>query len=165
MKPRAAAPAVISLGSNIGDRRLNLLHAVDRIRRRMRLVRVSSLFETDPVEAPPGSPAFLNAVVLLLHYGGAERLLAEMLGVEEELGRVRRQKNGPRVIDLDLILYDAAVRSSRSLTLPHPRYREREFVLAPLREIAPWWVDPLDQTLVGSIRGHGEVRRIGPLLS
>ena len=164
MKPAAGVPALLSLGSNLSDRRLSLLRAVDRIRKRMLLVRVSSMYETEPVQAPPGSPRFMNAVALVLHHGGADNLLAEMMAVEEELGRVRRQQNGPRIIDLDLIFYDAAVRASRSLTLPHPRYREREFVLAPLREIAAWWIDPVTQSPVGSMHGVGEVRRIGRLL-
>jgi 2-amino-4-hydroxy-6-hydroxymethyldihydropteridine diphosphokinase len=164
MRPPAAAPALIALGTNLGPRRLNLLRAVDGLRRRMRLVRVSSSYQTEPVDAPAGSRPFLNAAALVLHYGGAESLLAELLTLERELGRVRGQRNGPRVIDLDLIAYDAAVRASRSLTLPHPRYREREFVLAPFREIAPWWVDPIEQRPVGSMRGHGEVFRTGSLL-
>lgn len=164
MKAAGGVPAILSLGSNLGDRRLNLLRAVDGIRRRMRLVRVSSAYETEPVDAPPGSPPFMNAAALVLHHGGAEILLAEMMALEKELGRVRCERNGPRIIDLDLIVYDAAMRASRSLTLPHPRYREREFVLAPLREVAAWWIDPVSQKRVGSMRGSGEVRHIGPLL-
>jgi len=160
----AGAPALVSLGSNLGDRRLNLLRAVERVGKRMRLVRISSIYETEPVGAPPGSPPFMNAAVLVLHHGGAERLLAELNAIEKELGRVRRQRNGPRVIDLDLIMYDTALRASPKLTLPHPRYKEREFVLAPLREVAAWWIDPFLQRRIGAMRGGGEVRRIGYLV-
>jgi 2-amino-4-hydroxy-6-hydroxymethyldihydropteridine diphosphokinase len=157
----AGVPALIALGSNLGDRRLNILRAVEAMRSGMRMVRVSSLYETEPVGAPAGSPPFLNAVAVALHHEGPDQLLDWLMTLESRLGRVRRQRNGPRVIDLDIIAYDTVVRASGRLTLPHPRYREREFVLAPLREIAPWWVDPIEQKRVGSMRGEGVVRKVG----
>jgi 2-amino-4-hydroxy-6-hydroxymethyldihydropteridine diphosphokinase len=162
---RSGAPALLSLGSNLGDRLLNLRRAIAGLRKRTRLVRISSIYETEPIDAPPGSSPFLNAAALVLHHGGAEQLLAQTMALERELGRVRSERNGPRVIDIDLVLYDAAMRGTQALTLPHPRYRQREFVLAPLREIAAWWFDPIVRAPVGALRGYGQVARIGSLLA
>ena len=130
------ATVVIALGSNLGDRRYNLLRAIHELRLYVRVVRVSSFHETAPVDAPAGSPPFLNAV--LTGYTPLEPLamLDELLAMEKRLGRVRRGiRNEARVIDLDLILHGAARMRTRRLTLPHPRAHEREFVLAPLREV------------------------------
>lgn len=98
-------------------------------------MRISSFVETEPVDAPPGSPKFLNMVVAGLTTMSAGDLLHELLAIEARLGRVRRGRNAPRTIDLDLIFYSGRVQRTRDLTLPHPRYREREFVLGPLREL------------------------------
>lgn len=126
---------VIALGSNLGDRRYNLLRAVHALRDLMRVVRVSSIRETAPVDAPAGSPPFLNMAVVGYTTLAPEALLEELLSIEKRLGRVRRGvRNEPRVIDLDLILYDAVRIRSKRLTLPHPRAQERDFVMDPLRE-------------------------------
>jgi 2-amino-4-hydroxy-6-hydroxymethyldihydropteridine diphosphokinase len=130
------ATIVIALGSNLGDRRYNLLRAMHELRSVVRIVRVSSIHETAPVDAPAGSPPFLNAV--LTGYTPLEplALLDELLAIEQRLGRIRRGvRNEPRVIDLDLILHGVTRMRTRRLTLPHPRAHEREFVLAPMREV------------------------------
>lgn len=132
-------PVVIALGSNLGDRAYNLRRAVDELRRVVRLVRISSIHQTEPVDAPIGSPLFLNMAVTGLASLSPWDLMREMLAIETRLGRVRRGKNAPRVIDLDLILYGATRMRTPDLTLPHPRYRQREFVLAPLRELGEFW--------------------------
>jgi 2-amino-4-hydroxy-6-hydroxymethyldihydropteridine diphosphokinase len=125
---------VIALGSNLGDRRYNLLRALHAIGSVVRVVRVSSIIETEPVDAPP--PRYLNAVLIGYTSSAPEELMAELLAIESSLGRVRRSgRNEPRVIDLDLILYGGHRRRTETLTLPHPRFQEREFVMAPLREI------------------------------
>jgi 2-amino-4-hydroxy-6-hydroxymethyldihydropteridine diphosphokinase len=124
---------VIALGSNLGDRRWYLRRAVDALRRVISVVRVSSIIETDPVGAPP--PRFLNMVVVGHTNLSPEKLLDALLDIEARLGRRRTTPNAPRVIDLDLILHSAHRRRSPRLTLPHPRYREREFVMKPLREV------------------------------
>lgn len=134
---------LIALGSNLGDRRRTLLRAIDELRRVITIVRVSSIHETDPVDASPGSPRFLNMVVAGHTTLTPEDLLARLLDIEQRLGRIRRARNAPRTIDLDLILHGANVRRTRELTLPHPRYREREFVMKPLRELRLGWRDPL----------------------
>ncbi len=133
---------LIALGSNLGDREWNLRRAIDALRSVIDVVRISTIMETDPVDAPPGSPRFLNAVVAGATRLSPEDLLDAMLAIEARLGRRRTTRNAPRVIDLDLILHSAHLRRSRTLTLPHPRYRQREFVLGPMRELGLRWVDP-----------------------
>jgi len=101
----------------------------------MSIVRISPIIETKPVDAPPGSPDFLNMAVSGWTHLPPLEFLHELLAIEKRQGRVRRGRNAPRVIDLDLILHDANRMRTRELTLPHPRAREREFVLTPLRAI------------------------------
>jgi 2-amino-4-hydroxy-6-hydroxymethyldihydropteridine diphosphokinase len=126
---------VIALGSNLGDRRYNLLRAVYAIREVVRVVRVSSILETEPVDAPP--PKYLNMVLTGYTSRTPEALLEELLAIETRLGRRRTgTRNEPRVIDIDLILHGGHRRRTETLTLPHPRYREREFVMKPLAEIS-----------------------------
>ncbi len=124
---------VIALGSNLGDRRWYLRRAIDELQRVISIVRVSSIIETEPVDAPP--PKFLNMVIVGHTRLSPEALLDALLDIEAKLGRRRTTRNAPRVIDLDLILHGANRRRSARLTLPHPRYREREFVMRPLREV------------------------------
>jgi 2-amino-4-hydroxy-6-hydroxymethyldihydropteridine diphosphokinase len=126
---------VIALGSNLGDRRLHLARAVDALRREIAIVRVSSIHETEPVDAPAGSPPFLNMVVVGHTPLAPLSLLDVLQRIETKLGRRRGLRNAPRTIDLDLILYGATRMRTSRLTLPHPRYRQREFVLAPMREV------------------------------
>jgi len=124
---------IIALGSNLGNREHNLRRAIDELQKVISVVRVSSIHETEPVDAPP--PKFLNMVVAGYTELTPEELLARLHEIEARLGRVRSTKNAPRTIDLDLIIHGANMRNTRELTLPHPRYREREFVMAPLREL------------------------------
>ena len=135
----APESVLIALGSNLGNRMVNLRLAVDELRRVIGVVRVSSVIETEPVDAPPGSPDFLNMVVAGYTTLSPEALLAELMRIEQKLGRVRRGHNAPRTIDLDLILHSANVRRTRELTLPHPRFRQREFVMKPLLELKLGW--------------------------
>ena len=128
------ATVVIALGSNLGNRRLNLRRAIDELKRAMTIVRVSSIIETEPVNAPP--PRYLNAVLIGYTALGPHELLRELLAIEKQLGRRRpAPRNAPRPIDLDLILYDAVRMRTPELTLPHPRAAQRDFVMQPLREI------------------------------
>jgi len=133
----------IALGSNLGDRRRTLLRAIEELRRVITVVRVSSIHETEAVGAPAGSPRFLNMVVAGHTTLTPEQLLAHLLDIEQRLGRVRGARNAPRTIDLDLIFHGANIRRTPELTLPHPRYRERDFVMRPLRELHLGWKDPL----------------------
>lgn len=132
-------PVIIALGSNLGDREYNLRRAIDQLQGVIRVVRISSIHETAPVDAPAGSPPFFNMVVAGLTDVPPHDLMRDLLAIEARLGRVRRVRNAPRAIDLDLILYGAQMMHTRDLVLPHPRYRQRQFVLAPLRELGLSW--------------------------
>ncbi len=133
--------AVIGLGSNLGDPAALLRAAMDRLETWSAVpLRRSSLWRSAPVACPPGSPWFLNAVVLLTARPGEtpESLLEKLQGLEREFGRPpKRVLNEPRPLDLDLIAFGTERRTSERLTLPHPRAHQRRFVLAPLAEIAP----------------------------
>ncbi len=133
--------AIISIGSNLGDPRQNVLRAMEKLQllSETPLLR-SSLWQTTPLECPPGSPLFINGVVALQprSYETPESLLARFKALEVEWGRPpKRVLNEPRVLDLDLIAFGGETRSSEELVLPHPRAQARRFVLQPLSEIAP----------------------------
>jgi 2-amino-4-hydroxy-6-hydroxymethyldihydropteridine diphosphokinase len=134
----AAIPSVfLGLGSNVGDREANLLAARRGLEARgFRVTALSSLYLTEPVDAPP-QDWFLNAVAGGETALSPEALLQACLDTERALGRVRDVPRGPRTIDLDLLLHGSEVREGPGLVLPHPRMPERRFVLVPLVEIAP----------------------------
>lgn len=149
-QPHGLASVAIALGSNLGDRGRNLRRAIQALRGVVDVVRISRIRETDPVGAPAASPRFLNAVVIGHTRLAPEALLGALLSIEKQLGRRRpAPRNAPRTIDLDLILHSANLRQSRELTLPHPRYLEREFVMTPLRELGLPWRDPRTGTALG----------------
>ena len=141
-------PVAIALGSNLGDRERHLRDALTALAQFVRNLRVSTFHDTAPVGVPGPQPMFLNAAVVGETALSANALLEQLLAIEASLGRVRPYPNAPRTVDLDLILYDAAIEESERLTLPHPRFRERRFVLEPLVEIAPDWRDPVTQKSV-----------------
>jgi 2-amino-4-hydroxy-6-hydroxymethyldihydropteridine diphosphokinase len=132
------AIAYIALGSNLGDRWATLSGAVKRLRAEpgLRVLASSETYETAPVNCPPGSSAFLNAVVAIETQRTPEDLLRLLLRIERHFGRVRSAPNAPRLLDLDLILYGDRVINTPELTIPHPRMHERAFVLVPLAEVA-----------------------------
>lgn len=134
--------ACIALGSNLGNRRMHLLAALDGMRALGRLCAVSPLFETEPVGFRQ-QPPFLNAVARLETARPPRRLLEELLAIEARHGRLRRQKDGPRTLDLDLLFYGDQVIREAGLEVPHPRLHERLFVLAPLVAVAPEWRHPV----------------------
>ena len=141
MKCEVGRTVYIALGSNLGDLRQNILGGMRRLEELSDkpLLR-SSLWQTTPVDCPPGSPVFVNAVVGLTPRTGEtpESLLAKLQALEKEFGRQpKKVLNEPRPLDLDLIAFGSETRTSRELTLPHPRAHERCFVLQPLSEIAP----------------------------
>ena len=134
------ASVLIALGSNLGDRALFLRRAISLLSGVVHVVRVSSFIETDPVDAPP--PKYLNAVVAGHTDLSPSALLDALHEIESRLGRRRGTRNAPRVIDLDLIMHSANLVRTRTLTVPHPRYLKREFVLGPMRELNLGWRDP-----------------------
>ena len=131
---------VIALGSNLGNRAYTLRRALDRLKSLVTLVKVSRFLETEPLDAPAGSPPFLNAVAAGHTRVAPAELLAGLLSIEKELGRRRPSpRNAPRTIDLDLIFHGGQRLESEAITLPHPRWRERDFVVIPLIELElPW---------------------------
>ena len=128
--------AVISLGANIGDAKVNLDLAVGLLREATEVIAVSSYLQTKPVGGPE-QPDYLNAVAIIESDLPAKDLLAVLNGIETAMGRTREIHWGPRVIDLDLIQFGGLLVSDEKLTLPHPRAHERRFVLAPWFEIEP----------------------------
>ncbi len=131
--------AYLGLGTNLGDRIENLRLAV-RLLSEDRVIRVCSaanLYETSPVGGPPGQSNYYNTVVGVATELDAPALLEHLLNVERRMGRVRAETNGPRIIDIDLLLCGGIVRDTANLTIPHPRLHARGFVLEPLAEVAP----------------------------
>lgn len=141
--------AFIGLGSNVGHREKNITAALAALEttREIEVVKVSGLYETEPVGGPADQGKFLNAVVEVSTTLAALRLLAVCQRIEDSLGRKRDLRWGPRTIDLDILLFDDEIHSTAELTIPHPMMHERRFVLEPLVEIAPDVVHPtLEQT-------------------
>ena len=130
-----ATRVAIALGSNLGDRHAHLAFAIDRLRRILTDVRVSSIHETAPEGVEEPQPDYLNAVVAGLTTLGPHELLQALLAIERERGRKRESFRASRTLDLDLILYGDAVIDTPDLTVPHPRYKERQFVTKPLAEV------------------------------
>lgn len=137
--------AYVGVGSNLGDRAGNLLLGVrGMLSAGLRVVRLSSVYETEPVGVPEEQPAYLNAVAELgPPLPRPEELLARLLKIEYALGRRRTHANAARTLDLDLLLHGDARADTTLLTLPHPRMHERRFVLAPLCELAPGALHPV----------------------
>jgi 2-amino-4-hydroxy-6-hydroxymethyldihydropteridine diphosphokinase len=128
--------AYLSLGSNLGDRAANLREAVAQLGAAGRLLAVSSLYETQPVDVPD-QPWFLNCVVAMEADMTPRELLQLALQIEAAMGRLRMREKGPRKIDIDVVLFGDRVVDEPGLKIPHPAMAERRFVLEPLVEIAP----------------------------
>jgi 2-amino-4-hydroxy-6-hydroxymethyldihydropteridine diphosphokinase len=133
--------AHLSLGSNLGDREGHLRDAISRLGPEGRVVAVSFFYETEPVEIT-AQPWFLNCAIALETTKTPEALMAAILRIEQEMGRKREHKKGPRTIDIDILLFGDAVIQTPELTVPHPAMHERRFVLEPMAEIAPEALHP-----------------------
>src|SRR5262245_34789771 len=132
----------LSLGSNLGDRENYLRIAAAWLDQHgIPILRSASVYQSEPRDYAP-QPWFLNTIVQAETDLPPEALLQQCQAVEQEAGRVRTVLNGPRVLDVDIIFYGSIVHETPDLTIPHPRYASRRFVLAPLMEIAPDFVDP-----------------------
>ena len=141
----------LSLGSNLGDRERHLQRAVECLDSAgLQVLRISSVFETDPVDKLD-QPRFLNAVVEARTTLLPRQLLARTSKLERRLGRKRLVNKGPRTIDIDILLYGGAIVNTHDLTLPHPRMAERRFVLEPLAELAPGLRHPVTRRTIAEL--------------
>jgi 2-amino-4-hydroxy-6-hydroxymethyldihydropteridine diphosphokinase len=156
----ARVRAFVSLGSNLGDRGSHLRRAVDQLRAGSdpAVTAVSAVYETAPVGGPDDQGDFWNLVVELALRAPADpyRLLEQCHRLEAAAGRVRTVRWGPRTLDADVVWIDGVELDDPELTVPHPRWRERRFVVAPLAELAPDLVGPDDVAAAG-----GDVRVVG----
>ena len=143
--------AAIALGSNLGDRRAHLDFAVARLESLLDNLKVSPYFETDPVGVPDPQPPFLNAAAVGETALSPRALLDALLAIERERGRARPYPNAARTLDIDLILFGQRTIDEPGLVVPHPRFRERRFVLEPLAAIAPDLVDPVTALRVAAL--------------
>ena len=141
----------ISLGSNLGDRRAHLDYAIDALQLDLTDLSVSPFIETEPVGVGPEHGPFLNAVVVGVTTLSPRLLLERLLEIEEERGRARPYPMAPRTLDLDLILYGEEIIEEDGLSVPHPRFRERSFVVGPLAELAPDMIDPVTRKTVADL--------------
>ena len=149
-----STPVAIALGSNVGDRQAHLDYAIARLHQLLIGLRVSPFIDTAPVGVGPQA-RFLNAAAVGRSAHHSPRaLLADLFAIERERGRERPHPGAPRTLDLDLILFGEAVVREPGLQLPHPRFRERRFVLEPLAAIAPDLVDPVTGKTVGELLGE-----------
>ena len=143
----------IALGSNVGDRAGHLDFAVSSLRHFLDDLRVSQYYETEPVGMAGVQPLFLNAAAVGNTARSARSVLDELLAIERQRGRERPFQNAPRTLDLDLVLFGNAVIAEPDLVVPHPRFRERRFVLEPLASIAPDLRDPVTGKSVRALLG------------
>ena len=154
------AEAYLSLGTNMGDRRHNVEQAVKALTTTpgIKIIRQSSVYETEPWGLTD-QPEFWNIVMQIETELPALELLKQCQQIENDLGRKRFVRWGPRTIDIDILLYDNIISDSLELTIPHPRMEERSFVLVPLQEIAPHLRLPSGR-MIAEVAGGGQVRRL-----
>lgn len=140
------ARVYIGLGTNLGNRRINLERAKEKILSRysISLIKESSIDETDPVDYLD-QPKFLNQIILIETSTQPYELLSILKKIELEMGRTREVLKGPRVIDLDILLYDDIINDSEELNIPHPGIKKRHFILKHLLEIDPDLMDPVEK--------------------
>ncbi len=154
------ATALVAVGSNLGDREAHIAFALAEIARipLSRVVKASDPIESEPIGGPPQRP-FLNAAVRIETALEPHALLRHLLAIETRRGRERTVRNGPRTLDLDLVLFGGTICETADLTLPHPRFRERGFVLEPAAAVAGELVDPVTGKTVEALWSELEARR------
>ena len=141
----------IGLGTNMGERALNLQNAIERIEKKVgRVLAQSSIYET-PAWGLTDQPDFLNQVIEIETAQSPPQILENILQIEIEMGRIREKKWGPRLIDLDILFYNNLILNTENLQIPHPYIHQRAFVLEPLNEIAPNFVHPVFEKTISDL--------------
>jgi 2-amino-4-hydroxy-6-hydroxymethyldihydropteridine diphosphokinase len=145
-------PSAIALGSNLGNSQQILLDAVEAIAstKQIKLIACSNWHQTKPIGPP--QPDYINGCAIINTSLTPEKLLQCLLDIEQQFGRERKIRWGARTLDLDLILYGDLILNTPHLQIPHPRMRERPFVLIPLAEIAPDWVEPVTGLTIAQLK-------------
>jgi 2-amino-4-hydroxy-6-hydroxymethyldihydropteridine diphosphokinase len=134
--------ACIAFGSNIGDREANINEALRILKQKIKIIKTSSLYETKPMYLEK-QDWFLNGVAIVETEIKPEQLLGVLKRTEKQMGRKEVERNGPRIIDLDILFYNKQIINEDNLRIPHPKIQERAFVLVPLAEIEPNFVHPI----------------------
>ena len=150
---KTQSKAAIGLGSNLGESLTTLENAIQNLNEvtDITLTSHSSWYRTKPVGGPP-QPDYVNACALLKVELDPYKLLETLLEIEQQFGRERKERWGARTLDLDLLLYDDLILDTPNLQIPHPRMIERAFVLVPLAEIAPDWIEPVSGKTITQLR-------------
>jgi 2-amino-4-hydroxy-6-hydroxymethyldihydropteridine diphosphokinase len=164
MRNQPAVTAYLALGANLGDREGNIRTALAALGETdgICITRVSSVLEYPAVGGPADAPPYLNAAAEVVTTLGSHALLHRIMEIEQQMGRLRRQRWESRIIDIDLLLYGEQIISSQELVVPHPLTHERRFVLEPLAEIAPEAVHPiLQMTIAGLLQNLDRQPRAG----
>ena len=158
----ALRPVAIALGSNLGDREANLAFGLSALPGFITNLRQSTWHDTAPVGVSADQPRYLNGVVVGETTLTAREVLDRLLAIEDAAGRTRPSPMAPRTLDLDLILFGDAVIEEPGLVVPHPRFRERLFVLEPLAEVAPGWIDPATGLTISALLQQARRARPAP---
>ena len=161
--PGGFVTAYIGLGSNLGDRSVNLSGAIERLSRIGIVAATSAIYETKPWGVDGYQPGYLNQVAAVNTTLDPLDVVAELLGIEHSLGRVRQEKNASRTLDLDLLLHGESVVDASGVSVPHPRLHERAFVLVPLAEIAPDVVHPVLKKTISELAGNLDRSGVTPM--
>lgn len=143
--------AYLSLGSNIEDRKKNLETAIEEIEKLGKITKKSAIYETEPVDYKP-QPYFLNLMLILETELSPSELIIKLQEIEHKMGRIKEIDKGPRNIDIDIIFYNNEIINQEHLKIPHPSYFKRNFVLTPLAEIEPEYIDPITKKRVSELK-------------
>ena len=142
----------LSVGTNLGNRENNISNCIDYLEKISEIKNISKIYETVPYKVQIEQSNFLNLALEINFFQSAENLLIEINKIEKELGRVRSSiRNEPREIDIDIIFFGNQIINKKDLVVPHPRFRERLFVLQPLNDIAPNFLDPITNKTINQL--------------
>ena len=142
----------LSVGTNLGNRENNISNCIDYLEKISEIKNISKIYETVPYKVQIEQSNFLNLALEINFFESAENLLIEINKIEKELGRVRSSiRNEPREIDIDIIFFGNQIINKKDLVIPHPRFRERLFVLEPLNDLAPNFLDPITNKTINQL--------------